>query len=198
MKSSKSVEEYIEGLTSRKEEISLLRDIILSTGLDEGIKWGAPCYSYQGKNVAGLAAFKSYAGIWFFQGGLLEDKNGYLINAQEGVTKAMRQWRFASVDEIRSSPVADYIYESIENFRQGNFIRPGSKSQDFDIPEDLATAIEKETMLVNVWNSFAPSHRREYAAYVAEAKREETKLRRIEKVLGMLRNKQGLNDKYKK
>ncbi|MBK7633096.1 MAG: hypothetical protein IPJ13_01585 [Saprospiraceae bacterium] len=46
--------------------------------------------------MVGLAAFKSYTGIWFFQGGLLDDKQQFLMNAQEGKTKAMRQWRFFS------------------------------------------------------------------------------------------------------
>ena len=50
--------------------------------------------------MIGIGACKSYSGIWFFNGVFLKDKQKKLINAQEGVTKALRQWRFSSVDEI--------------------------------------------------------------------------------------------------
>jgi uncharacterized protein YdeI (YjbR/CyaY-like superfamily) len=61
-----------------------------------------PVYALKGKNVAGFSAFKSWAGIWFFQGVFLKDEKGVLINAQEGTTKGLRQWRFKSAGEIRS------------------------------------------------------------------------------------------------
>lgn len=64
---------YIEGLAHWKEEIILLRELVLASGLDETIKWGGPCYTKGGQNILGLAAFKNYVGIWFFQGGLLKD-----------------------------------------------------------------------------------------------------------------------------
>ncbi|MBT8384363.1 MAG: DUF1801 domain-containing protein, partial [Bacteroidia bacterium] len=50
--------------------LNQLRDIILSTGLIETIKWGMPTYTLQNKNIVGMSAFKSHCGIWFFQGGL--------------------------------------------------------------------------------------------------------------------------------
>ena len=46
------------------------------------IKWGAPKYVYKNKNIVGLAAFKNYCGLWFFQGGLLKDDHKVLMNAQ--------------------------------------------------------------------------------------------------------------------
>ncbi|MFZ1560883.1 MAG: DUF1801 domain-containing protein, partial [Saprospiraceae bacterium] len=103
-KSLASVDEYINHLQMWREEIPLLREIVLSKGLTETIKWAGPCYQWQKNNVVGLAAFKSYTAIWFFQGGLLEDKQQYLMNAQEGKTKAMRQWRFSSKNEILNAP----------------------------------------------------------------------------------------------
>ena len=198
MKSASSVDEYMEGLSKWKDELTLLRSIVLSTELEEGIKWGAPCYMYQGQNVVGIAAFKSYVGLWFFQGSLLEDKEGFLINAQEGVTKALRQWRFMSIQEIQKAPVTAYIYEAIENFRLGYKVLPTQKPVDISIPDKLAHAIQSDTEASIGWGSLPPSHKREYTEYVAEAKKEETQNRRIEKVLDMLRKRQGLNDKYRK
>ncbi len=70
--------------------------------MKETIKWGAPVYTLDYKNIVGLGAFKSYVGLWFFQGALLNDEKKKLINAQEDKTKALRQWRFNSVKKIEA------------------------------------------------------------------------------------------------
>ena len=57
-----------------KSTLIELRKIILSTGLEETIKWGTPVYTYSSKNIVGIGSFKSYAGLWFFQGALLKDE----------------------------------------------------------------------------------------------------------------------------
>jgi uncharacterized protein YdeI (YjbR/CyaY-like superfamily) len=88
----KTVDEYILNSKNGIEILLVLRDIINTTELKETIKWGVPCYTINGKNVLGLGAFKSYVGIWFFQGALLNDTAKVLRNAQDDKTKAMRQW----------------------------------------------------------------------------------------------------------
>ena len=67
---------------------------MLSSEMEETVKWGMPVYMVDGEIVTGLGSFKSYAGIWFYQGALLKDKHKKLINAQENKTNAMRQMRF--------------------------------------------------------------------------------------------------------
>ena len=71
-------------------------------GLEETVKWGGPVYVADGKNIVGLGAFKSYFALWFFQGALLADQEKVLVNAQEGRTKALRQWRFENKREIKT------------------------------------------------------------------------------------------------
>ena len=94
MKKDTTVLDYIEKHQTYMKELVLLRDILNNTDLEETIKWGAPCYTINGKNIVGMAAFKSYIGLWFHQGVFLKDLKKVLINAQEGTTKALRQWRF--------------------------------------------------------------------------------------------------------
>jgi uncharacterized protein YdeI (YjbR/CyaY-like superfamily) len=86
-----SVDEYIDTAEKWQTELSRLREILSDTALVEEIKWWGPCYTYGGKNVVGMAGFKSYFGLWFFQGALLDDDQKVLVNAQEGKTRAMRQ-----------------------------------------------------------------------------------------------------------
>ncbi len=102
MKRRKTVAEFIATSDKWQQELELLRKILNSCDLEETVKWGSPCYTFRGKNIVGIGAFKSYCGLWFFQGALLADEAGVLMNAQEGVTKAMRQWRFQSKSEIKT------------------------------------------------------------------------------------------------
>ncbi|WP_396169092.1 DUF1801 domain-containing protein [Flavobacterium sp.] len=97
-----------------KEELDLLKSIIAETPLIETTKWGGPVYVYNKKNVLGIAGFKQFFTIWFFDGNKLTDEKKVLINAQEGVTMAMRQWRFTSKDEIDPELILLYIQEAIE------------------------------------------------------------------------------------
>ena len=68
MKKIYSVEDYIEKNTHFSEALILLRSIINTTELKETIKWNAPVYTLNNKNVIGLGAFKHHFGIWFFNG----------------------------------------------------------------------------------------------------------------------------------
>lgn len=198
MKSYSSVDEYIGQLQMWKEEISLLREIVLSVGLTETIKWGSPCYMWEKENVVGLAAFKSYTGLWFFQGGLLEDKLQFLMNAQEEKTKAMRQWRFKNQNEILMAPIKEYIMESVEIFSSGRKIVAVKQSAEILIPELLRLAIEGNSTLHDKWATFSPSCRKEYAGYISEAKRDATRQDRLEKVITMILSGKGLHDQYKR
>ena len=69
------------------EELEVLKALVNKTNLTEEIKWGGPVYTYLNKNIVGIGGFKSYFGIWFFNGVFLKDEKKLLINAQEGTTK---------------------------------------------------------------------------------------------------------------
>ena len=113
------VEEYLEKKKKWSKELSLLRGVLQKTELVEDYKWGVPTYTINGKNVVGMAAFKSYVGLWFFQGVFLKDEKNVLINAQENKTKGLRQWRFNSVDEMDTDLILNYLKEAIENQNDG-------------------------------------------------------------------------------
>jgi len=181
-----------------REELLLLREIILETGLTETIKWGAPCYMLGKDNVVGLASFKSYAGLWFFQGGLLKDEGGYLMNAQEGKTKAMRQWRFYHTDAIREAPVKEYIQESIVYFSQHIKIAPDRSKVDVALPDELRNALEQDGKLMENWEKLSPGCKREYAGYIAEARKTETRVARVLKIIPLILELKTLNERYKK
>lgn len=193
----KSAEEYIQGLSHWRDEVADLRAILRTLPLSETIKWGAPTYVAHGKNVVGIAAFKDYFGLWFFQGALLTDPGGHLINAQEGKTKAMRQWRFAGPDQLDSRTVLRYVTEAIELARQGREIKP-ARSKPLAIPPELQKVLDNDENVRTRFSSFSPGRQREFAEYITEAKRADTKNRRLEKILPMILAGQGLNDRYRR
>ena len=196
MKRYKTVEDYIAGHPEYQAGLTKLRDIMLKTEMTETVKWGAPVYTINGKNVAGLGAFKSYLGIWFFQGVFLQDYARKLINAQEGKTVAMRQWRFESVKDIDEKLILNYLEEAIQNQREGKEIKP-MKGKALIIPEILENLLKKDQLLNNRFEEFTISKKREFADYISEAKRAETKQKRLEKIIPMIREGIGLNDKYR-
>lgn len=197
MKRFKTVDDYIANNSQWQNALIKLRDILLSTELEETVKWGSPVYTINGKNVAGLGAFKSYVGIWFFQGAFLKDEKKKLINAQEGKTKGLRQWRFDNIDEIDQDLIKAYVFEAIENQKKGKEIKP-SKGKALVIPAELESVLNQNKALQIQFNELSLFCRREYAEYISEAKREATKFRRLEKIIPMIMERVGLNDKYKK
>jgi uncharacterized protein YdeI (YjbR/CyaY-like superfamily) len=195
MKRYKTVEGFIESQKQWKTELISLRQIINSTELVETVKWGTPVYTIGGKNVAGIGSFKSYFGIWFFQGVFLEDKHKKLINAQEGVTKGMRQWRMGSEDDIDRKMVLEYLEEAIQNQKDGKEIKPEKKR--LVVPDELATTFVDKPEVKKAFDDFTMGKRREFAEYIREAKQEGTKQKRLLKVIPMILDGIGLNDKYK-
>jgi uncharacterized protein YdeI (YjbR/CyaY-like superfamily) len=178
------------------EELELLYSIVRSTELEETIKWGGPCFTINGKNVLGIGGFKSYVGIWFHQGVFLKDLQKVLVNASEEKTKALRQWRFQSVKEIKPKLVKAYVLEAIENAKAGKELKP-EKKKTGDLPEELKSAFKKEKILQSNFSQLTPFKQREYIDYILDAKQEKTRIVRVEKSIPLILEGKGLNDKYR-
>ena len=144
-----------------------------------------------------MGAFKSYVGLWFFQGALLADKESVLVSAQEGKTKALRQWRFTSKREIDARRIKAYVKEAIDLQKQGLEIK-ADRSKTVEVPKQLKQALKRNKNAHSCFGQLAKGKQREYADYIADAKREETKMKRLEKILPMIEAGKGLNDKYRK
>ncbi len=196
MKKVSTVEEYIEVHHHFADELEILRNIILKTDLEETIKWNAPLYAWEGKNVIGLGAFKHHFGIWFFNGVFLKDDCNLLEQAQE-TTKALRQMRFESSNEINKDAVLSYVKEAINNQKEGKEILPDKKGKTAIIPKELLGYLQTDQAMKLAFNALTPGKQREYCDYIESAKRETTKVTRLEKIKPMILKGVGLHDKYK-
>jgi uncharacterized protein YdeI (YjbR/CyaY-like superfamily) len=197
MKKVNSVEEYIARHEQWTEALTVLKTIFSTTELTETLKWGAPVYTINGKNVLGLGAFKHHFGIWFFNGVFLKDKKKILVNAQEGKTKALRQMRFTTLKDINKDAVLAYVKEAIENQKLGKEIKVDRTKKEAVIPEELKQELHKNLELNSSFKSLTPYKQREYCEYIETARQEATKTNRLEKIKPMILQGIGLHDKYK-
>ena len=178
-----------------ENELEQLHAIICKTPLVETTKWGGPVYTYNNKNVVGIGGFKSYFGIWFFNGVFLKDEKKLLINANEENTKSLRQMRFNSVKEIDEKLILTYIKEAIEIEEKGLVI-PKEKKETI-IPELLQNELDRNSELNDKFNTFSPYKQREFIEYIITAKQEKTQISRLQKVILMILEGRGLNNKYR-
>ncbi|MFK8060124.1 MAG: YdeI family protein [Polaribacter sp.] len=191
------VDDYIAIHTKWQKELKVLRTVLLELALEEDIKWGIPAYIHKRKNILGLSAFKNYCGIWFHHGVFLKDEANILINAQKDKTLGMRQMRFISLDEIDTELVKLYVLEAMSNSEAGKEIKPKRNTKPVVIPEELKIELSKNIQLKYLFNEFSKSKQREFCDYILSAKRDNTKQTRIAKIIPMILNKVGLNDKYR-
>lgn len=171
-----------------------LRKLILSTDPEfiEDWKWG-PNYYLNGM-VCGFWGFKKHASLVFFQGSLLKDKKKILIENPGNVHN--RHIKFTDVKQIDDETILEYLFEAIDNSRKGIKITE-AKDKTVIIPEDVKKSF-KTAKILTYFESLAYSHRKEYMMWITDAKKEETRLKRIRQAIEKLTSKQMMHDKYKK
>lgn len=177
------------------EELEILKTIIDKTELVETTKWGGIVYTINNKNVIGIGGFKNFFTIWFFNGVFLKDELNVLVNANEGVTKALRQWRFTSAAELNEKQILIYIQEAIANEKLGKSIKPERK--EVVISDFFATELKLNSSFAKAFEAFSPYKQKEFLEYIDTAKQEKTKIQRMEKIKPMILQNKGLNDKYR-
>src|ERR1700739_688748 len=97
-KANPKVDAFLKEAEQWQAEFKKLRAIVLGCQLTEELKWGKPCYTFDGTNIVLIHGFKEYCALLFFKGALLKDPDGILIQQTENV-QAGRQIRFTHVRE---------------------------------------------------------------------------------------------------
>lgn len=181
--------------TKWQKEFVKLRKIILDTGLTEELKWGNPCYTFDGnRNIVLIHGFKEYCALLFFKGALLKDPDGILIQQTENVQSA-RQVRFTNLKEIvKLEPVIKrYIYEAIEVEKAGLKVDL-KKTSEYKVPEEFQDKLEKNRDLKTAFKALTPGRQRAYLFYFSQPKQSKTRESRIEKSIPQILDGKGLND----
>ncbi|MEO7247296.1 MAG: YdeI/OmpD-associated family protein [Novosphingobium sp.] len=193
METDKRIDDYIAKAAPFAQPI--LRHIRATVhasvpGLVETVKWSMPHFMHNGKNLAGMAAFKAHCAMMIHGEGRQGDAMG-----QFGKIAALAD--LPGDNELKSKLVA--ARERID--REGTALKkkPTGKKvakPELAVPPEFAIALDSSPAAKSALEAFAPSHRREYVEWVADAKRPETRDKRIAKAIAQLSEGKKLNWKY--
>ena len=185
---------YFSKAKKWQQESKKLRTIVLDCGLTEELKWGKPCYAFQGSNVVLIHGFKDYCALLFFKGALLKDAKGILVQQTENV-QAARQIRFTNVQDIArmESTLKAYIKEAIQVEKDGLEVSY-KKTSEFKIPEEFQNKLNESPALKTAFDALTPGRQRGYILYFSAAKQSKTREARVEKCMQQILNGKGLND----
>ena len=177
----------------------LLRSIAMepiskSFSLKEEVKWGNPCYTYQGANIVLIHGFKEYCALLFFKGALLNDDKKILIQQTENV-QAARQMRFKNVQEIikQKSTIKSFIKQAIEVEKAGLKVI-FKKPAEFKMAEEFKNALDQMPKLKMAFNALTPGRQRAYLLYFSSAKQVKTRADRVKKYIPQILAGKGLDD----
>jgi uncharacterized protein YdeI (YjbR/CyaY-like superfamily) len=153
-------------------------------GAEETIKWGMPHFTVSGRNIVGLAAFKAHASVIIHR----EERSG------EGMGALGKLARLADLP-----PDAELIARF--QARPEALAQPKPKPKrvpkpELPVPPAFEAALDAAPAARATFNGFAPSHRREYVEWIADAKREETQAKRIAQAVAWLAEGRKRNWKY--
>jgi uncharacterized protein YdeI (YjbR/CyaY-like superfamily) len=164
----------------------------------EAIKWGMPHFMYQQKILCGMAAFKAHCALGFWQRDVLK------IEGSE--RNAMGD--FGRITTLKDLPparqFASVVKDAMKNIDAGTdkpavkkaVVRHDPKS--IVAPEDLAAAMKKNRAAQKTWDGFSYSHRKDYAEWISEAKREETRVKRVAEAVANMAEGKARNWKYER
>src|SRR5436189_1023983 len=180
--------------TKWQKEYERLRTIVLDCGLNEELKWGCPCYTFEKSNIVLIHGFKEYCALLFFKGALLNDPNGILIQQTKNVQSA-RQIRFTNLKEIvkMEKNLKAYIYEAIEVEKAGLKVKL-KKTSDFKVPAEFQNKLNKSSALKKSFGALTPGRQRAYIFYFSQPKQSKTRESRVEKSLKQILRGKGLDD----
>ena len=189
-----SVDPFFMNLTSWREELLMLRSMVLESGLTEELKWGSPCYVQGKSNVVIIQGFKEYCGLMFFKGALLRDERGLLCKPGEN-TQAGRQIRFTTLQQImdQADVLKDYIQEAMEVEQAGLKVIHKQVSE-YPIPEELTDKFAQDRDFKHAFEGLTPGRKRAYLMHFSEPKQSATRVTRIERMQDKIMRGMGMTD----
>lgn len=187
------VDEYIGKANKWQGVMEELRTILLDCGLTGELKWGKPCYSFQGSNIAIIQPFKESCALMFFKGVLLKDPEGILEKPGKN-SRIARRTSFTGIQEIveMKSILKAYIEEAIEAEKAGLEVEVEEKKEP--IPEEFQQKLDENPDLKAAFNDLTPGRQRGYILYFSDVKQSKTRMRRVEKYIDKIMDGKGLRE----
>jgi len=190
---SSKVDAFVNRAKYWQSEIQALRSTLLECGLDEELKWGKPCFMFEGANLAIIQPFKEHCSLMFFKGALILDTQGLLRSQGENTQSAMRL-EFTANNPIKKTVVKTYVKQAIAVEKAGLKVDFKAK-RELDLPEELTRILSKDSHLAEAFNALTPGRQRGYVLHFAGAKQSTTRTSRIEKCIPRILAGKGMHDR---
>lgn len=144
----------------------------------ETMKWSSPFFEHNG-TLAMMAAFKEHVRFGFWR-------------RMKGIEK------ITSVKDLPSKKELIAMFREADASPKAAPARKKTAKPELEMPKDLAAALKKNRKAAEAFDAFAPSHRREYIAWITEAKSDETRKRRLDQAIEWIAEGKPRNWKYMK
>lgn len=156
-------------------------------GVEETMKWSFPHFIYKGEILCSFAAFKQHFVFGFWKAKIMEDPDGILEKGEKTAMGVLG--RMKSIDDLPSDKILiKYLKQAAKLNEEGVKVpvRVHRPAKPAVVPDYFMKALKKNRKAFNTFDKFPPSHKREYIEYITDAKKEETRKRRIEKSIAQL------------
>lgn len=200
MNYNKQVDEYIsKSADFAKPLLNKLRAIVHQANpeITETIKWGFPCFEYKGI-VCSMQAFKNHCSFGFMKASMMSDPQGILEKVGKTAMGSFGKLQ-SEIDLPDESTIISYVKEACALNESGvkeTKVKPEKK--ELTVPDYFLEAINQNPKARETFEKFSYSHKKEYVEWVTEAKKEETRLSRMQKAIEMMAEGMDKNSKYKK
>lgn len=164
--------------------------------VEETIKWRMPSFTRGGRILCGMAAFKAHATFGFWQRGMTE----LLVREGLATDEAMGHLgRITSPNDLPSdATLRRYIAHAAKLMDTAPARPVGPKKRPLRVPADLAAALRRHAKAAATFQSFSYSKRKDYVEWLTEAKRPETRAKRLATTLEWLAAGKSRNWKYER
>ena len=169
--------------------------------IEETIKWSRPFFTWRGSLIGNMSAFKAHCsfGVWGpsttgalrlegAQGDEASGSVGRITGLQDlpsdAVLRGLIREAIASIEEAKVSPKAE------------KRVARRAAKPELVVPEDFASALAKTTGAAENFAGMAQSCRKEYLEWITEAKRTETRGKRIGQAVEWIAEGKRRNWKY--
>jgi len=163
--------------------------------VEEDMKWSSPTFLYRGM-LCGMAAFKEHAMFGFWKGPLVLGSR-----AEEAGSSGAFRTRLVKVSDLGSKKAMAADIKKAMALNEAGVTLPRARrrpAKPAAVPDDLAAALQKNQKAQAAFEKFSPSHQREYAEWITQAKRAETRARRLQIAVQQISEGKPQNWKYMK
>ncbi len=176
-----------------------LRQLIHAVDGDVQETWrsNGPQFEHDGTMI-GMHAFKTCVSVWFHKGALLKDVHGLFKPSEKDEDRVIRKYKLEEGGTINEKAFSDLVKQAVKLNETGVKLgdaKPARKT--LEVPTDLEGCLKKDETTWSHWENFSYSHKKEYVEWITDAKKDETRKRRIAQALEMIREGVGKEEKHR-